>query len=200
MNQHEQEGVIKYTSNAIQRPISGSIDLNEFFRVRHELFSLGFIGEDEHGLGYGNLSIRLYSSPRFLITASQTSGLEWISSHELAEVLSVDLNRNCLTYAGFAQASSESMTHAALYQADSGIRAIVHIHSRKLWQAALDVYPTTKKDVAYGTPEMAFEVIRLHRAIRTQSGIMVLGGHQDGIISFGSTISEAFHLIRSMSS
>ncbi len=43
----------------------------------------------------------------------------------------------------------------ALYQVDNAIRAVVHVHSAGLWEANLNRLPTTKPEVAYGTPEMA---------------------------------------------
>ena len=102
----------------------------------------------------------------------------------------VDLDRNFLKCRGEIRASSEALTHAGLYQADPSIRAVVHVHSRPVWERYRDQLPTTREDVAYGTPEMAYEMIRLHRrGAFGARGVVVMGGHRDGVIAFGPTLA-----------
>jgi L-ribulose-5-phosphate 4-epimerase len=104
----------------------------------------------------------------------------------------VDLDRNFLRSVGERAPSSEALTHAALYQVNGAIRGVVHVHSRVIWDAWRDKLPTTRDDVAYGTPEMAYEMIRLHKSRALgRLGVIVMGGHQDGVISFGPTLAEA---------
>jgi ribulose-5-phosphate 4-epimerase/fuculose-1-phosphate aldolase len=104
----------------------------------------------------------------------------------------VDLDRNFLKSTGETPPSSEALTHAALYQVDNAIRAVVHVHSAGLWEAHLNRLPTTKPDVAYGTPGMAYEMIRLHkRSAIGKRGCVVMGGHRDGVIAFGASIADA---------
>jgi ribulose-5-phosphate 4-epimerase/fuculose-1-phosphate aldolase len=84
------------------------------------------------------------------------------------------------------------MTHAAIYQLDPHIGAIVHVHSADLWRHHMNSLPTTAPDVPYGTPEMANEFRRLYRDTdfrKTQ--LAVMGGHEEGIISTGTTLEEA---------
>lgn len=50
------------------------------------------------------------------------------------------------------------MTHGAVYEADSSIKAVVHIHNFQMWEYLLHKIPTTSKDALYGTPEIAKEV------------------------------------------
>ena len=195
-NMHEREGVVKYSCRRIDRPISQVQGLMGFFGLRKKLFIQKLIGEDQEGLGYGNISMRVHSSPRFLITGSQTSGLEDVSGQQLAEVLTVDIEKNFLTFAGSIQASSESMTHAALYQVDPNIKGIAHVHSSALWEQYRDRLPTTHHHVAYGTPEMAYEMIRLYRRKSTAiQGVIVLAGHRDGIIAYGPSLEVAVQQI-----
>ena len=88
-------------------------------------------------------------------------------------------------------ASSEAMTHGAIYALGDAIGSVVHAHSRELWEACLGKIPTTDPDVAYGTPAMAMELDRLYRMGGfKEAGIAVLAGHEDGLISFGTTIEE----------
>jgi hypothetical protein len=60
-----------------------------------------------------------------------------------------------------ALASSESLTHAAVYSGDGAAGAVIHCHADALWQRLVGRVPTTSAEVAYGTPEMAGEVLRL---------------------------------------
>lgn len=188
----EKEGVIKYTLQHVSAPITVPAEMPEILSCRRQLHALGLIGADADGVGFGNLSVRLYSSPRFLITGSQSSGLSEVDRRHFAIVRIVDLDRNSLKSIGETPPSSEALTHAALYQVDGSIRAVVHVHSGTIWHASRNRLPTTREDVAYGTPEMGYEMIRLHKrsAIGGQ-GVFVMGGHQDGVIAFGPSLTAA---------
>lgn len=188
----EKEGVVKYTVQHVAGRIDLPANVGELFTWRRRLRKLELIGADAQGLGYGNISVRWYASPRFLITGSQSSGLLDVDQRHFASVEVVDLDRNMLRSKGETPPSSEALTHAALYQSRSSIRAIVHVHSNPIWLAWKDRLPTTRDDVAYGTPEMAYEMIRLQkRSAITDKGVVVMGGHQDGVISFGASLDEA---------
>jgi L-ribulose-5-phosphate 4-epimerase len=188
----EKEGVVKYTCRHVSASIAVPPELDDLLSWRKRLRELELIGADASGVGYGNLSIRLYSSPRFLITGSQSSGLLEVDRRQFAEVRIVDLDKNVLESTGETPPSSEALTHAALYQVSGSIRAVVHVHSNPLWRAYRNRLPTTRDDVAYGTPEMGYEMIRLHkRSPIVQRGCVVMGGHQDGLIAFGSSVAEA---------
>jgi ribulose-5-phosphate 4-epimerase/fuculose-1-phosphate aldolase len=103
-----------------------------------------------------------------------------------------DLARNWLRYEGAAIPSSESLTHAAIYESDPTTSAVIHCHDSVLWRALLDRAPTSSKAVAYGTPEMAYEIISLFKAsdVRNRQ-IFVMAGHEGGIIVFGKNLQEA---------
>jgi ribulose-5-phosphate 4-epimerase/fuculose-1-phosphate aldolase len=84
------------------------------------------------------------------------------------------------------------MTHAAIYQLDQHIGAIVHVHSKDLWSRYMNRLPTTAPEVAYGTPEMANEFRRLYRdSDFRKSQLAVMGGHEEGLVSIGRTLEEA---------
>ena len=93
---------------------------------------------------------------------------------------------------GQIKASAESLSHAAIYYARPEVMGVVHIHNKKLWEKYLNLLPTTIEAVAYGTPEMAFEIERILSEPKThETKLIVMGGHEDGIISFGNTLEEA---------
>jgi ABC-type iron transport system FetAB ATPase subunit len=56
--------------------------------------------------------------------------------------------------------------------------------------------PTTAIEVAYGTPEMAKEILRLFREDNLmEKKIVVMSGHEEGIISFGKNLPEAGNIL-----
>jgi ribulose-5-phosphate 4-epimerase/fuculose-1-phosphate aldolase len=101
--------------------------------------------------------------------------------------------RNRLLAEGPIQPSSEALTHGTLYGLDTSIRAVVHAHSRLLWeQARVLALPITSDAATYGTPEMAEEVRRLFSdSDLPQRRIFAMGGHVAGVVAFGSSLSEA---------
>jgi ribulose-5-phosphate 4-epimerase/fuculose-1-phosphate aldolase len=197
MNQSgAREGVVKYACEHVRRPLGVCPDLAGLLEWRARLFARRLIGADDAGFGYGNLSLRLYASPRFLISGTQTSGLAEVDASHFAEVTVVDLDRNFLRCVGPSPASSEALTHAALYAADPEVRGIVHAHSRPIWERHRHRLPTTRDDVEYGTPQMAHEVIRLYRRGPVgHQGVIIMGGHPDGVIAYGASLEQAARAI-----
>jgi L-ribulose-5-phosphate 4-epimerase len=188
----EQEGVVKYSVRHESARVTVPAEMPELLSWRRRLRTLDLIGADAQGVGYGNLSIRLYSSPRFLITGSQSSGLREVDQRHFAIVTVIDLDRNSLRSVGELAPSSEALTHAALYQVQGSIRAVVHVHSSAIWTNWRHRLPTSRDDVLYGTPEMGYEMIRLHKRMALGGqGVIVMGGHQDGVVAFGPSLAEA---------
>ncbi|HWJ90255.1 MAG TPA: class II aldolase/adducin family protein, partial [Flavisolibacter sp.] len=139
-----------------------------------------------------NISRRV---PRgFIITGSGSGRLSKLSSANYTVVTAYDLASNSVTSVGPVMASSESMTHAAIYKTDKNANAVFHMHHRGLWMHLLKWYPSTAKDVAYGTPEMAAEVTKLIHQLNGKL-IFAMGGHEDGIISFGTDEDQAGQVV-----
>lgn len=160
------------------------------------------IGQDParyDGAGFGNVSQR--TEPQegiFVITATQTGGIPKLNPHEhYALVTAYDLTANCVEALDYMAPSSEAMIHAAVYDCNSSVQAVFHAHTPYIWEATevLEI-PATKPDVEYGTPAMAREVERLLRETDVRAkGIFSMLGHQDGIMTFGSTPQEAGKII-----
>ena len=99
-------------------------------------------------------------------------------------------------YEGTAIPSSESLTHAAIYESDPSTSAVIHCHDSGLWATLLDRAPITSKSVAYGTPEMAYEIMRLFTVSDVRSRkIFVMAGHEGGIATFGKNLEDAFDVV-----
>jgi ribulose-5-phosphate 4-epimerase/fuculose-1-phosphate aldolase len=157
---------------------------------------LRLIGLDANGIGFGNLSVRDGSTSSFYITGSATGGLAELTPTDCVRVVEYDFVRNWLRYEGAAIPSSESLTHAAIYESDSSTSAVIHCHDSGLWATLLDRASTTSKAVAYGTPEMAYEIMRLFKGTDLRSGkILVMAGHEGGIATFGKNLEDAFDIL-----
>ena len=90
------------------------------------------------------------------------------------------------------KASSESLTHALIYECSAAANAVIHIHNLNLWNRLIHHVPTSSKNISYGTPGMANEVKRLFdETTLSKEKIIVMGGHREGIISFGKNLEEA---------
>jgi len=165
--------------------------IGELSLCRTKLHKLGFIGVYPDGIGYGNISIRLENG-LFLITGTSTGHLTSLTNEHYTKVTAYNFSQNRLNCLGPIKASAESLTHAAVYECDAEINAVVHIHSKSLWQKLIHKIPTTSDRVEYGTPEMASEIFRLFREseLKTKK-VLVMAGHEEGIISFGKTLHEA---------
>jgi Class II Aldolase and Adducin N-terminal domain len=186
------EGVVKYTSLWTLGPAPDAAQVALLETWRRRLFDEGLIGWDaHHGVGYGNISVRA-TSGRFVISGTQTGGLTTTGPEHYALVTDYDIEANSVACSGPVQASSESLTHAAIYELDPEIGGVVHVHSRRLWQTWRGRLPTTAAEIAYGTPAMAREIARLYRkGGMAATGIAVMAGHDDGLVSFGITLEEA---------
>lgn len=186
-------GVVKFRCEHSVRELEPFAEFDELNRCRRKLLQLRMIGVDASGIGFGNISVRDGNSARFYITASGSGAQPHLHLKQVAKVLAYEFRTNSVTCEGIHPASSESLTHAAVYESDQAARAVIHCHSSRLWKQLLVSAPATARDVEYGTPEMAFEVQRLFReSDLQQQRIFAMGGHADGVVAFGANLEEAF--------
>ncbi len=186
------EGYIKFDSDWTPGPPADA-DLTALLdRWRRPLYAAGLIGHyDDLGVGYGNLSVRA-GGREFVISGTQTGRLAETGGEHYARVTDYDIDANRVRSEGPVEASSESLTHAAIYELDAAINGVVHVHSAPLWQSLLGRLPTTADGISYGTPEMAHEFERLYRDTDFASGgVAIMAGHEEGIIAFGRSLEEA---------
>jgi ribulose-5-phosphate 4-epimerase/fuculose-1-phosphate aldolase len=187
------EGYIKFESDWRKTEALENAEIESLIRWRRPLYDAGLIGYyEEHGVGFGNLSVRVSANCQFIISGSQTGHLPDLGAEHFALVKDYDIERNRVTSIGAHEASSESMTHAAIYELHPDIGAVVHVHSEALWTRLKGSAATTDADVAFGTPEMAREFHRLFRETDFKiTGIAVMAGHEAGLVSSGSNLQEA---------
>jgi ribulose-5-phosphate 4-epimerase/fuculose-1-phosphate aldolase len=191
-------GSVKFKCEQVPIEISRFAGFAELNRYRRKLLELGVIGVDASGIGFGNLSIRNGATSRFYITGSATGGISKLMPTDYAKVVAYDFARNWLQCEGSTVASSESLTHAAVYESDPTARGVIHCHDMKLWTALLGKAPATPQRVEYGTPEMAYAVRHLFDATDVKRRkIFVMAAHDGGLVTFGRDLEEAFGILRS---
>jgi hypothetical protein len=186
-----EKGYIKFQCNWIKsEPLDHEI-IKELIFWRDKMYHKSWIGVYSNGIGYGNLSIRLKGNT-FVITGTSTGSIKNLSNKHFVKVTAYKLEENTLTCIGPVKASSESLTHAVIYEINPLANAVIHIHDKLLWEKLKNVKPTTYSDVEYGTPGMANEIIRLFKDTNLlNEKIIVMGGHEEGLLSFGSNLEEA---------
>lgn len=197
------DGVIKYSQTAHSQESLDDFDSYEVLEeCRAALIEFGYIGVYPNGVGYGNISTREgFGKERgaraFVITGSQTGNLKRLAKSDYVRINTYNTNNLTMSSRGLRSASSESLTHAAIYDADEKIRAVIHIHDKNLWRFMLSgTFAKTSKEVEYGTKEMASAVGTLYES--SYCPIFVTEGHEDGVFAVGSSMSEAMENLMSL--
>ena len=183
------DGIIKFVSTHRDGPPPEHPRLAELDGMRTALFDLGLIGVTAAGVGYGNLSVR-GGGASFVITGSGTGGTRELTSAGYCLVTACHAEENRIESQGPVAASSEAMSHDAVYQALPVVQCVAHVHHAALFAKLLaEGFPRTPEDAAYGTPEMAQAITELVRSMpfdsRYPGGIFVMAGHEDGVVAFG---------------
>lgn len=208
----DREGVIRFDADHRRERLPDSLApvAAELARWQGELRRSVVVGRDPErygGYAFGNLSARLdRESPpgcrSFLITGSQTmhpgdeGGAASLDRWAVVERWDVAANR--VESRGLALPSSESLSHAALYDLDlrTPIGAVFHAHAPKLWHRAQALgLPVTDPSAQCGTPELAEEIARLGTEGALTRGLLAMGGHEDGILAFGATPEDAGRIL-----
>jgi len=160
--------------------------------TRDKIYALGLIGINDNGIGFGNISVRGDDEGTFIISGSATGGIAHLKQSDYALVTDYNISENTIECTGLTQASSESLTHAAVYQTLPEVGAVIHVHCLWLWEKLLKDYRVTSAEIEYGTPEMAYAVGKLASEIKVgEEKIIVMGGHKEGFLVFGSSLVEA---------
>jgi hypothetical protein len=190
------EGYVKYNCTWISDlPLDKSL-VGELNNWRNRFYQLGLIGQYDNGIGFGNMSTRGKLGKEIIISGTNTGGIAVLDESHYTTVIDYDWRENWVTCRGTIAASSETLTHAAIYEANININAVIHIHHRPLWENLMYRVPTTRENIAYGTPEMAAEIIRLcQEDSLEEQQILVMSGHEEGIIAFGQNLEKAGNLL-----
>lgn len=195
------EGIIKYSQDFTFIPGLQSHEYTTAERYRRILYRMRLIGAYENGLGFGNISerrdySRLHrtSKPQFVISGTQTGHLSELSEEHYTRVVDFDIDYFSATAQGHVRASSETVTHASIYEQNPNIRAVIHFHHPVLWKYMIaNDYPATGRWVLYGTYEMA---VAVKDCVADDSqGLFVMKGHEEGGVAYGPSLSAAMNII-----
>lgn len=196
------DGVIKYDRSNFS-PCDGldALEFQDLEYWRKKLYQMNLIGEyPEVKIGFGNMSvIQNYSEftksacPQFVITGTQTGKYADLGATHYTRVLDYDIDSLKIKMMGSIEASSEALTHAAIYEANPNIKAVFHIHSNEIWLKMLaDGSDKTCASIPYGTVEMAHATQAC--IANKDAGVFCMHGHEDGIVIYGRSLEEAGEL------
>ncbi|MFH1663448.1 MAG: class II aldolase/adducin family protein [archaeon] len=189
------EGAIKFNCKLIKAKSPSPEKITELNKWRNKLFELKLIGAYKNGVGFGNISVRAEKNT-FFVSGSGTGKKKKLTEKDYSKVIEFDFSSNSLTCEGKIKASSESLTHATIYESSPETNAVIHVHSMKLWKHLMNKVPFTRKEIEYGSPEMAEEMKKLLAGKKArEKKIIVMKGHKEGIISFGKTLDEAGNIL-----
>lgn len=197
----EREGVINFELDFRVAPPPAAALLAELDAWRQTFRRLALLGQDParyQGLGFGNLSRRAGGGrpdDPFIISGTQTGGLERLAPDHYVTVLACDPARNRVTAAGPVRPSSEALSHGILYRLDPRIAWVMHLHSPEIFAARARLrLPTTDPAAPYGSPALAAEIARLAPQAGWP-GLLIMGGHEDGLLAFGAEAAETGALV-----
>ncbi len=200
------EGVIRFealhTARMLDPRVHGDTAraLAAWREVLARLRVLGRDADRYQGFGFGNVSARVgpmgdvpRGRRRFLVTGSQTGGRIDVTLDDFCLVERWDTAANRVWSEGMVPPSSESLTHGALYDVGADVRVVLHGHAPEIWRHARALgLPVSRPEIENGTPAMAAEVVRMWRESTLASvGLLVMGGHEDGVLAFGRAPDEA---------
>jgi ribulose-5-phosphate 4-epimerase/fuculose-1-phosphate aldolase len=127
---------------------------------------------------------RRIEDPAFLVSATQTGHLATLAAGDWVTVVAASPATNQLWSEGVGKPSSESLTHAAIYQAcDAAF--VCHIHHPALWRAACAgaiALPKTPASATYGTPAMAAALSEI-ASCEKGAFAAAMSGHEDGLMA-----------------
>ena len=165
--------------------------------LRTDLVRAGLVGVLDNAVGYGNVSLR--ADQGFVVTATATGPIPVLGPEHYCLVTRCDVDANTVWSVGPAQASSESMTHAAVYEASPVTGCVIHLHNDGLYgQLMAGKAPATSPDAAFGTPAMAHSVAELVRR-HPADGIIVMSGHQGGFLMYAPNVDHMRDLLYMLS-
>jgi len=192
----KKEGVVKFNLKFSKQNIPDTFDIEKINHWRSICMQHGWLGQDAkryEGLGFGNISLRHKATDEFIISGTQTGNLKSLAKKHFAKVNAFDISKNQISALGLTKPSSESMTHAVLYQKDKRIKAVIHIHAPEIWQKTHAMgLKFTPDSIAYGTVAMARAVEDLlAEHLAEGSGVFSMLGHEDGLVAFAEDLDKA---------
>jgi len=189
------EGYIKFQCEWEETDPLPEVWITDLNAWRQRMYVANLVGAYPDGIGFGNVSQRLQGD-RFVISGSKTGNYPELGPEHYALVETVDILQNRVSCKGATIASSESMSHAVIYQLRPEVQAVFHVHHLELWEKVLYKIPTTDPAAPYGSPEMAFEIQKLFKTTDVdEQCVFAMAGHREGLFGFGKNLDEAGNIL-----
>jgi hypothetical protein len=192
------DGVIKYDrSNFTHCDPINSLEYSRLEEWRKVLYEHNLIGEyPDVKIGFGNMSMASNYNEfhntlhrQFIITGTQTGKYKDLDGRHYTRVLDYDIEKLKIQMMGPIEASSEALTHAAIYACNPDVQVIFHIHSALIWNGMIkNKCDYTEAYIPYGTVEMARAT---QKCVDKKSfGSFCMHGHEDGVVIYGRSLEE----------
>ena len=186
------DGIIKFQYDWKEEALKNSKTIEELIYYRDLAHEKKYIGVHEDGIGYGNISKRAEGG--FLVSGSATGSITPSNSSHYSLVHKWSIENNKIWCKGPIAASSESLTHAVIYQELPQINAILHIHHLQLWKRYYHALPSTCSHIPYGTTDMASAVKFLIRNQQEDEGLFLMKGHEEGLVAYAKDMKSVFQI------
>ncbi len=196
------DGVIQFQLHHRDAPPPDAAATQGLSGLRDALHARGWIGRDPArygGLGYGNVSSRI-AGESFVVSATQTGHLSTLAAVDWVTVTAASPATNQLWSEGAGKPSSESLTHAAIYQACVAT-FVCHIHHPALWNAVCFgamALPMTPASATYGTPAMAAALSHISTTTNLPFAA-AMSGHEDGMMAAADSPEALLELLDRLS-
>ena len=190
------EGYIKFECFWEKADWDESMSFDELIAFRNEMHRHKLIGIFPDGIGYGNISQRI-SSETFIISGSATGGISDANNKQFSKVTKYSIDKNQIYCQGPVKASSESLSHAAIFSSCPEVNFVLHVHNYEVWQKEKGILPSTEQSATYGTPAMANSILDL-LSTPPKEGIIIMTGHEEGILIFGPDPSVIKALLKQL--
>ncbi|HIP13483.1 MAG TPA: class II aldolase/adducin family protein [Sulfurospirillum arcachonense] len=192
----QEEGVVKYSLEFKKTEPISSTCKDKIEVIREDMYALNLIGAYDDGIGFGNISLKIDNSDKFVITGTQTGHLKHLHVENYSLVEKVDFDTFTTYASGACQPSSEAITHACIYALDAKIKAIIHVHNEKLWRYMLEHDYISTSDVEYGSLEMTKDIQQIYSSLDAlENCSFVMKGHFEGVFVFAEDIEGAKKLL-----
>lgn len=191
------DGVIKFQYDWKKEKLETTKYLEELIRSRDLAHEKGFIGIYDDGIGYGNISRRVEGG--FLVSGSATGSIPQSHSDHFSFVHRWSVEENKIWCRGPLAASSESLTHAVIYEELPHINVILHIHDLQLWERYYHALPSTCSHIPYGTTDMACAVKFLLKNLNKDEDVFLMKGHEEGLVAYGKNFESVFQIFTDLS-
>lgn len=176
----------KFSTEFLGETFETDLRLDQIINWCNQFHSHGLAPSYGEG-SFGNLSYRVNAGSKdFIITGSALELKEHLTKDEFVKVVAVDSNNLRIQAFGKRVPSSETMLHAAIYEARPEVNAIFHGHCEIVLKNAEQAgIQTTEKEEEYGTNSLVSSVL----SILMNRYFLVMKGH--GFLSLGKSLEEA---------